>query len=84
MEHARMHIRLLTNEEAAKFVSILNRDGSTIRWTLENADGHYRANARSLIGVLYFATEHNDDTFLVNDTDGSANFPSELDQFRVL
>lgn len=84
MGHTRMHIRLITSADAAEFVSILNRDGSTIRWTLENSDGAYRTNARSLIGVLYFSTEHANDTYLVNDTDGSANFPSGLDQFRVL
>ena len=81
MEHTRAHIRLMTNQDAVDFVSILNSDGTAIKYSLENFDGTRRVEARSLLGVLYFTTEHNDDTYLVNDTNGE--IPTTIDKFRV-
>lgn len=80
-EYIRAHIQILTNQEAIQFVSALNSDGSTTRYTLESFDGQHRVNARSLLGVLYFSTEYADDTYLVNETH-NGEFPSWIDQFR--
>lgn len=83
MAYTRAHIRLTTNTEAAAFVSMLNSDGTTNKYMLESADGTHRVDARSLLGVLYFSVEHNDDTYLVNESDKEAALPTFIDQFRV-
>lgn len=80
-EYNRAKINLITNQDAINFVRAINSDGTAIRYSLENFDRSYRVNARSLLGVLYFITEHGDDTYFVNDDDGS--IPSFIDKFRV-
>lgn len=80
-EYNRARIRLLTNQEAIDFVSAINSDGTATKYALENFDRTYRVNARSLLGVLYFTTEHNEDTYLVNDDGGT--IPTSIDKFRV-
>jgi len=82
MNHIRAHIRLMNNQEAVEFVSLLNSDGTATKYSLENFDGSYRVNARSFLGVVYFCTEHNDDTYLVNDTD-TQELPNCINKFRV-
>lgn len=81
--YSRMHVRLNNVKECEEFVSILNSDKSTTKWVLENEDAHYRANARSLMGTLYFSADHNDDMYLVNESTGNADFPGALDKFRI-
>lgn len=71
----------MTNSDAVALVSLLNSDGTTNKYALESFDGHHRVNARSLLGVLYFIAEHNDDTYLVNESE--SGFPSGIDQFRA-
>lgn len=78
----RTHICLITQTDAANFVSNLNRDGSTDRYVLETADGRTRVSARSLLGVLYFISEHNKETYLVNETNDGV-IPSGIDQYRI-
>lgn len=80
-EYNRAKIRLITNQDAVDFVSTINSDGTATKYSLENFDRSYRVNARSLLGVLYFITEHGDDTYLVNDNNGQ--IPSSIDKFRV-
>lgn len=80
-EYSRARIRLVTNQDAIDFVSTINSDGTATRYALENFDGSYRVNARSFLGVLYFTTEHNEDTYIVNDDGGS--IPTFIDKFRV-
>ena len=80
-EYNRAKIRLITNQNAVDFVSTINSDGTANKFSLENFDRSYRVNARSLLGVLYFITEHGDDTYLVNDNNGQ--IPSSIDKFRV-
>ena len=80
-EYNRAKIRLVTNQDAIDFVSTINSDGTAIRYALENFDRSYRVNARSLLGVLYFITEHGDDTFFVNDDGGV--IPTSIDKFRA-
>lgn len=81
MAHTRAKIRITTNTDAIELVSLLNSDGTATRYSLENFNNTYRVNARSLLGVLYFTTEHNDDTYLVND-DEDGVFPLGIDKFR--
>ena len=82
MEHIRAHIRLITNQDAMEFVEALNSDGSVYKYCLENFDGTYRVEARSLLGVLYFVTEHSNDIYLVNETNPTL-IPHKIDKFRV-
>ncbi len=80
-EYSRARIRLVTNRDAVDFVSTLNSDGTATKYSLEDFEAHDRVNARSLLGVLYFTTEHNEETYLVNDDGGL--IPSSIDKFRV-
>jgi hypothetical protein len=80
--HVRAHIHFNTTSEAADFVKELNSDGTTNKYTLENFNGTSRVNARSLLGVIYAMTEHDDNIFIVNNTiDGY--FPSFVDKYRI-
>lgn len=81
--YSRAHIQLTTMKDIETFVSTLNQDGTTNHYTLEDFDGNVRVNARSILGVIYFISEHGDDTYLVNDSDPFYNFPQQIDQFRV-
>lgn len=78
----RAHIRLITQTDAADFVSLINKDGSIDRYVLETADGHARVSARSMLGVLYFVSEHNTETYLVNETHDGV-MPRGIDQYRI-
>ena len=80
--HARAHIHFNTTSEAADFVKALNSDGTTNKYIIENFNGSSRVNARSLLGVIYAMTEHDDSMFIVNDTvDGY--FPWFVDKYRM-
>lgn len=78
----RAHIRLNTPQEASEFVQFINSDGTVTKYTITDATGKYRANARSLIGVIYAMTDFNDEMYLVNETDDGV-FPHEIDKYRV-
>ena len=80
--HARAHIRLSTMNEIKSFVELLNTDGTTDRYTIENANGSLRINARSLEGVIYAAIDYNDETYLVNETNDGV-YPSGIDDYRI-
>ena len=80
--YTRAHLRLITQSDAADLVSSINRDGSTDHYSLETGDGRNRVNARSLLGVLYFVSEHSNETYLVNETE-DAKFPAGIDKFRI-
>lgn len=82
MSHTRTHIRILTQKQAAEFVSLLNADGTTDKYILETADLEYCVDARSLLGVLYFIAEHNDDTYLVNRTHDGV-YPGGVTMFQI-
>ena len=79
----RAHIRLNTPQEASEFVQLINSDGATTKYTVTDATGKYRANARSLIGVIYAMTDFNDHMYLINETEDGV-FPKTIDQYRVL
>ena len=82
MSYTRAHIRVNTSNDVIKFVSIINSDGTTDKYVLENEDGTFRTEARSFLGTLYFSTEHGDNTYLVNETEDGV-YPSGIDEFRV-
>ena len=83
MNYFRAHICLYGQNDAVKFVSLLNSDGTPTKYMLENSDATERVNARSLLGVLYFITEHSDDTWFINMTDPDMPLPSWIDGFRA-
>lgn len=82
MLRTRAHIRLNTTEEASRFVSQLNTDGTIDKYSIEDFNGVHRANARSLIGVIYAMSDFHDEMFLVNETHNGV-YPSFVDAFRV-
>ena len=82
MNYIRAHIRLNNPTEASEFVSLLNADGTSVRYTIESADKSQKVNARSLLGVLYAITEFNDEMYFVNET-GSNFIPSCIDKYRI-
>ena len=82
MPHTRTHIRLNTTEEASRFVSQLNTDGTTDKYSIEDFNGVHRANARSLLGVIYAMSDFHDEMYLVNETQNGV-YPSFVDAFRV-
>ena len=80
--HSRAHIRLTTMQDIKNFVEILNADGSVDHYTIENANGTLRINARSIEGVIYAAVDYNDETYLVNETNDGV-YPSGIDNYRI-
>ena len=80
--HIRAHIRLNTTAEAGAFVSQLNADGTADTFIIEDFDGERRANARSLLGVVYSLSDFNDSMYLVNSTRDGV-FPSFVDAYRA-
>jgi len=80
--HIRAHIQLTTLADINNFVNELNKDNFTNCYTLENFDGSLRVNARSIHGIIYAASDYNDEMFLVNESNDGA-FPSSIDKYRV-
>lgn len=78
----RVNLSLETATEIADFVSIINSDGTTSKYSLENFDGSFAVNARSYLGVLY-ATAEFEDLYLINKTD-DGKFPNGIDKFRKM
>ena len=78
----RAHIRINTPQEAAAFVQKLNSDGTANKYSIIDNTGLYRANARSLIGVIYAMTDFNDSMYFINETEDGV-FPSMIDMYRV-
>ena len=82
MLRTRTHIRLNTTEEVSRFVSQLNTDGTTDKYSIEDFKGIHRANGRSLLGVIYAMSDFHDEMYLVNETQNGV-YPSFVDAFRV-
>jgi hypothetical protein len=80
--HVRAHIHFNTTADATEFVKTLNSDGTTNKYVIENFNGDSRVNARSLLGVIYAMTEHDDNMFLVNYSD-DGYFPLFVDKYRM-
>ncbi len=82
MQHTRAHIAFKNANEATEFVCKLNTDGTAIKYALENFDGSYRVDARSILGVIYMMTEYNQEVYLVDMTTGG-ELPNFIDKYRV-
>lgn len=78
--YTRAHIRLDTQKKVLEFMSIMTRQTDT--FMLEDLDGKERANASSMLGVLYASGDYGDEMYLVNETNDGF-FPNELETFRV-
>lgn len=76
----RAHIRFTTTKDALNFIAALN---TLDTYVLEDDTGKHRVDARSLLGALYFSTEHGDHMYLVNETN-DGHFPGGIDQYRVI
>lgn len=82
MAHIRAHIRITTTAEASAFVSHMNTDGTTDKYIIEDFNSEQRANARSLLGVIYALSDFNNDMYLVNETRDGV-FPKFVDAYRA-
>ena len=82
MTHSRAHIRLSTTAEASAFVAQMNTDGTADKYIIEDFNGTQRANARSLLGVIYALSDFNDEMYLVNTTQDGV-FPHFIDAYRA-
>lgn len=78
----RAHIRINTTQEATEFVRQINSDGSINKYIITDNAGTYRANARSMLGVIYAMTDFADEMYLVNETEDGM-FPSTIDKYRA-
>ena len=80
--HSRAKVCLDRPEDSEKFVKLLNSDGTTDKYILENFDGTLKVDARSMLGVIYASVEWAGETFLVNvSRDGV--YPSGLTEFYI-
>lgn len=80
--YSRTHIRINGTVEATNFVSMLNANGTADKYIIEDFSGVQRANARSLLGVIYAMSDFNDEMYLVNLTNNGV-YPSFIDNLRV-
>lgn len=80
--HVRAHVRLMSISDINEFVSGLNSDGTSDRYTIENFAGTLRINARSMQGMIYASVDYNEEMYLVNETQDGV-FPHIIDKFRV-
>lgn len=78
--HIRAHIRLMTNEDIAKFMAAISNLDDT--YSIEDFDGIQRANAKSTLGVMYATCDFGNQLYLVNETN-DGHFPSVFDSFRA-
>ena len=78
--YIRANIALDTQPAILDFLKLMAGEDSN--YVVESKDGTHRVNARSMLGLLYMATEHPTELFLLNTThDGE--FPPALDNFRM-
>lgn len=78
--YSRTHICLDTQQKILDFMSIMTKQTDT--FMLENYNGKQRANASSMLGVLYASGDYGDEMYLVNETNDGF-FPNELETFRI-
>ncbi len=76
----RLRLRILSQDDAVKLVNSLNT--WTDKFVLESIDGTYRVNAKSILGVLYFATERPSDIYIINLT-SAGYYPEGVMNFRA-
>ena len=76
------NIAIYTVESVDNNQYLLNADGTTNKYTIEDREGKQRVNARSLIGVIYALTEFNDEMYLVNESSDD-ELSYIFDKYRV-
>jgi len=76
----RAQIQLDTQSKIMDFINIMTHQTDT--FMVEDERGHARANASSMLGVIYASGDYGDQMYLVNETNDGV-FPNELDKFRV-
>lgn len=79
--HSRAHIRLTNQSQVIAFVQLLSNHPDT--FSIENGESTRRIDAKSVLGVMYFTFDLQDEMYLVNETNDGL-IPSFVDQFRVL
>lgn len=76
----RAQIRIYKSSDIEKFVGQMKAEEDS--FLIVDFNGRQRADAKSLLGVMYAVAEFNDQLYLVNETnDGS--FPSFIDEYRA-
>ena len=83
MARIRAHIQLNGPTQVAEFVSKVNAHSTDRQFFIENEDGKIRADARSLLGVIYASADFGDTMYLVNDIN-DGEFPAFIDTYRAL
>lgn len=78
--HIRRHLKITTQTEVMKFVNAIQMEPDM--YHIEDFEANFRANAASIMGVMYAMIEFNDNMFLVNKTN-DGHFPSFIDQFSA-
>ena len=77
--HVRAHIRLTSQAEVMEFIQGLSRFEDA--FSIESRSGMHRANAKSVIGVMYTMMDFPEELFLVNETNNGF-IPSFVDSYR--
>lgn len=78
--YTRAHIRLNNQAEVISFIQELCKFEDT--FSIENASGNHRVNAKSVIGVMFTMYDFPEDMYLVNDTN-NGRIPSFVDAYRL-
>lgn len=78
--YIRAEIKLLTQTDIVHFIEKMNQESSD-SYIVESEDRRIRVNARSIIGMLYAATEIGSHIYLVNETNNGV-FPNFINEYR--
>lgn len=77
--HSRAHIRLENQTDVLNFISTLSKFEDS--FSIENANGSHRVNAKSVIGVMYTVIDFPEELYLVNETNNGF-IPAFVDSYR--
>lgn len=77
--HSRAHIRLENQTDVLNFISTLSKFEDN--FSIENANGTHRVNAKSMLGVMYTMMDFPEELYLVNETN-NGYIPTFVDSYR--
>lgn len=77
--YTRAHIRLNNQNDVLNFIAALSKFEDT--FSIENATGKHRVNAKSVIGVMYTMMDFPEELYLVNETN-NGYIPAFVDNYR--
>lgn len=77
--HSRAHIRLENQTDVLNFISTMSKFEDS--FSIENANGSHRVNAKSVIGVMYTMIDFPEELYLVNETNNGF-IPAFVDSYR--